>query len=252
MNTVGCYTFPSVGDSDSMFRLDAATGSTVWKRRVQPPEQFGICSNDGSIECGSDAPCGAGTCTTKAFYHDFGFLNGPLLVDADDGLGGMRPLVASGSKDGTLYAFDPTDGSTVWTRAVVPTPVSPAFAGFGLFNGAVGFADQKFFAALYEQIPAAMPEPDHLMAFSAVGGGTAWSDDIGDSWGSIAIAGGLLFTGTQDTTDFYVYDAATGTRLKTFSMPSNVNSGASIVGGTVYVGYGTYAGTGGVQAFALP
>ncbi len=245
MNTVGCYTFPSVGDSDSMFRLDAATGSTVWKRRVQPPEQFGICSNDGSIEFDVMRYVGGGS-------HDFGFLNGPLLVDADDGLGGMRRLVASGSKDGTLYAFDPADGSTVWTRAVVPTPVSPAFAGFGLFNGAVGFADQKFFAALYEQIPAALPEPDHLMAFSAVDGATAWSDDIGDSWGSIALAGGLLFTGTQDTTDFYVYDAATGTRLKTFSMPSNVNSGASIVGGTVYVGYGTYAGTGGVQAFALP
>jgi outer membrane protein assembly factor BamB len=252
MNTVGCYTFPSVGDSDSIFRLDAATGDTVWKRRVQPPEQFGICSNDGSIECGSDAPCGAGTCTTKTFYHDFGFLNGPLLVEADDGFGGTRPLVASGSKDGTLYAFDPTDGGAVWTRAVVPTPVSPAFAGFGLFNAAVGFADQRFFAALYEQVPPAMPAPDHLMAFSAVDGSTAWSDDIGISWGSIALAGGLVFAGTQDTTDFFVYDATTGTRLKTFGMPSNVASGASVVGGTVYVGYGEVTPDGGVQAFALP
>ena len=252
MNTVGCYTFPSVGDSDSVFRLDAASGQTVWKRRVQPPEQFGICSNDGSIECGSDAACGAGTCTTKAAYHDFGFLNGPLLVDADDGMAGTRPLVVSGSKDGTLYAFDPADGSPVWTRAVVPTPVSPAFAGFGLFNGAIGFADQRFYAALYRQIPEFMPAPEHLMAFSAVDGSTVWSDEIGDSWGHVGLAGGLLFTGTEDAEEFYVYDATTGTRLKTFPMPATVTSGASIVGGIVYVGYGTTSGVGGVMAFALP
>lgn len=252
MNTVGCYTFPSVGDSDSMFRLDAATGATVWKRRVQPPEQFGICSNDGSIECGSDAPCGAGTCATKAAYHDFGFLNGPLLVDADDGMAGTRPLVVSGSKDGTLYAFDPADGSPVWTRAVVPTPVSPGFAGFGLFNGAVGFADQRFYAALYRQIPEFMPAPEHLTAFSAVDGSTVWADEIGHSWGHVGLAGGLLFTGTEDAEEFYVYDATTGTRLKTFPMPATVTSGASIVDGVVYVGYGTTSINGGVMAFALP
>jgi hypothetical protein len=35
-------------------------------------------------------------------------------------------------------------------------------------------------------------------------------------------------------------------------MPSNVSSGASVVGGTVYVAYGEVTGEGGVQAFALP
>src|SRR5262249_19921666 len=43
MNTVGCYTFPSIGDSDAIFKLDAATGAVIWKNRVTPPEQFGMC-----------------------------------------------------------------------------------------------------------------------------------------------------------------------------------------------------------------
>jgi len=229
MNTVGCYTFPSVGDSDSIFKLDAATGSPAWIVRVQAPEQFGA-----------------------GVYHDFGFLNGPILADADDGMGGTRPLVVSGSKDGSLYARNP-DGTEAWTRVVLPTPPPPGFAGFGLFNGALGFADGRFYAALNQFIPATMPAPKHLMAFSAVDGGTAWEDEIGTSWGSIAVAGGLVFVGTNAAAEYYVYDAETGARLKTIAMPANVTSGASVVAGTVYVGYGPFGtGAGGVLALALP
>ena len=253
VDTVGCYTFPSNGDEDSILKLDAATGSTYWATRVQPPEQFKVCQGDQATYCTTDTDCtGTGPCVNKTFYHDFGFLNGPLLVDADDGLGGMRPLVVSGSKDGSLYALDPADGSSVWTRAVLPAPVTPAFAGFGLFDAAVGFAEQRFFAALYQFIPATMPAPKHLMAFSAVDGSTAWEDEIGPSWGSMAYGGGLLFLGTQNTLEYYAYDATTGTRLKTFTMPDTVSSGASIVDGRVYVGYGVFGAPGGVVALGLP
>jgi outer membrane protein assembly factor BamB len=135
---------------------------------------------------------------------------------------------------------------------VQPTPVSPSFAGFGLFNGAVGFANQRFHAALYQMVPPVLPAPEHLAAFSAVDGSTLWDDEIGLSWGSVGIGGGLVFAGNQDDANFYVYDAATGTRLNTVLMPDNVTSGASVVDGTVYVGFGVLSSTGGVQALALP
>ena len=83
-------------------------------------------------------------------------------------------------------------------------------------------------------------------------GSQVWADAIGHSWGSIGLGGGLLVTGTQAASEFYVYDAALGTRLKTFTMPANVTSGASIVDGVIYVGYGIFGPPGGVQAFALP
>ena len=106
VNTVGCYTYPSIGDSDTIFAFDAASGELLWKNRVQPPEQFGFCTNDSSIECGTDDDCDAGGCQTKAVYHDFGFMNGPMVIDVE-GDQGPQTLVASGSKDGTLYALDP-------------------------------------------------------------------------------------------------------------------------------------------------
>jgi outer membrane protein assembly factor BamB len=52
VNTVGCFTYPSIGDSDSMFRIEAATGRIVWQHRVQPPEQFNACE-EGGAECRS-------------------------------------------------------------------------------------------------------------------------------------------------------------------------------------------------------
>jgi hypothetical protein len=278
MNTVGCYTFPSIGDSDSMFKIEAATGRVLWKKRVQEPEQFNYCPMDESRECRTAADCAQGECQAKRAFHDFGFLNGPLVVEADDGQGGRRSLVVSGSKDGTLYAFDPADGSILWENEVLPTPVTPGFAGFGLFNGAVGFADGRFFAALNQMIaPAPDPYPDRVRAFSAVDGSTVWSDQVGASWGSVGLANDVLFFGNRDANmlcagddgppcendgdcgpggecvakgPLFIYDARDGTQLRVIQMPSEVTSGPSIVDGTVYAGYGL--GVGGVIAFTVP
>ena len=254
MNTVGCFTFPSIGDSDSIFKLDAATGAVMWKTRVTPPEQFGACAGDGAVDCRGSADCAfvGGPCNTKSFYHDFGFLNGPIVAEADDGMGGTRQLIASGSKDGSLYALDPATGAPTWVRAVAPVPVTPAFAGFGLFNGGVGFAGDRFFAALFDHVPSIPVPPKHLMAFSAVDGATAWEDEIGLSWSNVGLGGGLVLAGTRAANDLYVYDAATGSRLATLALPAFVVSGPAIVDGTVYVGYGLGGSVGGVRAFGLP
>lgn len=277
MNTVGCYTYPSIGDSDSMFRVEAATGRVVWKRRVQQPEQFAACEDNGA-ECRTEADCSGAACTTKMFYHDFGFLNGPLLIQADDGTGGTRPLIVSGSKSGTLYAFDPDNGMIAWTNAVVPTPVTPGFAAYGLFNGAIGFANQRIHAALNSVASPGGNPPNHLRAFSSLDGRELWHDEIGRSWSHVGIANDLLFVGTEDvmprcSTDlqqectnddqcpgghcleaspYYVYDARDGRRLNTLTLPADVAGGPSIVDGSVYIPYGTFDKDGGVVAYALP
>jgi outer membrane protein assembly factor BamB len=277
MNTVGCYTYPSIGDSDSMFRIDAASGEVVWKNRVTPPEQFNACMDTGA-DCRSADDCGGAACEVKRAWHDFGFLNGPLVIDADDGAGGARQLIVSGSKDGTLYAFDPEDGEIVWRNVIVPTPMTPNFAGYGLFNGAIGFADQRIHAALFNMISPDGDPPNKLRAFSSVDGHELWNDEIGDSWSHVSIANDLVFAGTQRTMDrcnnaleqeceddadcpggecvdaspYYVYDARDGRRLATFTLPANAAGGASIVDGSAYVPYGVFGNEGGVIAYALP
>lgn len=227
MGTVGSYTFPSIGDSETLFSIDAATGSINWKYRTQPGEQF------------ADGPP----------YHDWGFLNGPMLIDGDDGAGGTRPLIVGGGKEGTLYAFNPT-GALVWSRDLI-SPL-PDFGAYGLFNGAIGWADNRIHAALNSPGPSWPAANDHMFAFSDLDGSTLWSKQIGESWAHIAIANGLVFAGDNGDSNFYVYDAANGTRLNTLTLPNSSSSGASIVNGVVYVGYGIFTGAGGVRAFALP
>ena len=227
MGSVGCYTSPSLGTSDSLFALDAATGRARWVHRTQSIEQFR---------------------PPPAFYHDFGFLNGPLLVDASDGQGGTRRLVLGPSKDGTIYALDPATGALVWSYTLVPNPV---FAGYGLFNAATAWANDTLYAALYETIIPAWPETnDHLFAFAGLDGTPRWSAQIGPSWSPVAVANGLVFAGALAAKEYYVHDAATGARLNTIQMPEEVSSGASVVDGVVYVGYGL--GSGGVVAIGLP
>jgi polyvinyl alcohol dehydrogenase (cytochrome) len=262
-NTVGCYTFPSLGDSDSILAFDAASGDPLWKRRVQPPEQFGTCSNDRTIECGSDSFCSdGGVCETKRFYHDFGFLNGPLVVDVEG-----RELVASGSKDGTLYALDAANGEIVWSNEIVDTPVTPGFAGWGLFNGAVGYAEGRFYAALHNVI-SPHGDIDRLQAFAVDDGQAVWSEPFPLSWGDMTVANGVLYVGDCGSNTvcnaafscegidcpigyYYVYDARRGRHIKTIEMPAPVAGGAAIVDGTVYVPYGLFSAQGGVIAFSV-
>ena len=228
MGTVGSYTFPSIGDSETIFSINAATGAVNWKYRAQPGEQFA----DGPV------------------FHDWGFLNGPMVIEGDDGLGGTRPLIVGAGKEGTLYALD-LAGNLVWSRGLL-SPL-PDQASFGLFNGAIGWADNRIHAALYS--PGASfwsPANDHFYAFNDIDGSTAWSAQIGESWAHIALANGLVFAGNNGDGNFYVHNAATGTRLNTLSLPTTSSSGASIVGGVVYVGYGIFGAPGGVRAFALP
>jgi len=230
MGSVGCYTSPSLGNSDALFALDAATGAARWVYRTRSIEQF------------SDGP----------FYNDFGFLNGPLLVDASDGAGGTRPLVLGPSKDGTVYALDPATGSLVWSRSLIP---DPDFAGFGLFNAATAWANDTLYAALDGATfrPRWPSTNDHLYAFAGRDGATRWSAQIGPSWSPVAIANGLLFTGANNVQEYYVHDAATGARLNTLQVPGSVASGASIVDGVVYVGYWQGANdAAGVLALGLP
>ena len=278
MNSVGCFTFPSIGDSDTIFKIDSATGAVVWKNRVDAPEQFGFCADDPSEDCGMDSQCTTGTCTVpKSFYHDFGFLNGPTPIEVPDGMG-TKTILVSGSKNGTLYALNETDGTIAWTHAVQPTPITPGFAGFGLFNAPLAIDSGMIVASLYQMIPErvcdldnsigcvddgdcpggiCLAAPEHLMAFDAVDGSVMWTSEIGPSWSGPSIANGVIYVGTEETemgsneSFLYAHDQATGQRLATYSLPNTTSSRALIDGDSLYVGHGVFTSPGGVVALEL-
>jgi len=225
--SVGCYTSPSLGNSDSFFSVDASSGAVNWIHRTQYIEQF------------ADGPP----------YNDYGFLQGPMLITVDDGMAGTQDLLVAGSKDGSLYAIDPDTGTPVWTEVVQP---AADFAGYGLFNGAIGFENGNIFAALFNQINPVTGPMDRLWSFSGTDGSSNWSDreDI-FVWADVALANGLLFVGSAANV-LEIYDTAAGTLLHTLGgFPAQVVGGASISDGMLFVPYGTTSTVGGVMAFAL-
>lgn len=229
MASVGCLSYPSIGNSDSIFKLDAATGAVDWVYRTEAPEQF-------------QSFVGGPT------YHDYGFLNGPILAT----VGGSTPVAVAGGKDGTLYAVNQSTGLLEWSN-VLAAP--PTFAGFGLFNGAVAYepGTDQFFAALYS-ISTYPGASDHLLSFAGADGTTGWSDQIGSSWSSPTIANGLLYVGNLADPTLFAYDTTLGTLEAELAVPGgNVLGGAAIENGVVYIPFGSVGGnTGGVVAYELP
>ncbi len=230
---IGCLSFPSIGTADSIFALDAATGAIDWVNRPQTIEQF------------SDGPP----------YHDYGFANGPALITVSDGMAGTQDLVVAGSKDGTLYAVDPDTGATVWTNELLP---ATEFVGFGLFNGAIGFADGNLYAALYDTSLVASPDNlDRLFAFDGTDGSVVWSDREDEySWAHVGLANGMLFTGgASSSIEFHIYDASNGTLLRNFNTGEFLEApvgGPAIVDGMLIAPSGVFGSNGAVRAFALP
>jgi outer membrane protein assembly factor BamB len=231
--TVGCFTNPSIGNSDSFFSVDAASGAINWITRTQSVEQF------------ADGPP----------YHDYGFLNGPMLVTVDDGFAGTQDLLIAGSKDGSLYAVDPDTGVSVWTEVVQP---AADFAGFGVFNGAIGFDGGNVYAALFDQQFPGTPENlDRLWAFDGTDGAPVWSNrEDAYSWADVGLANGVLFVGNEAlpaSPKMEVFDAGNGALLNTFAgIPDAIAGGPAISDGVVYVPYGIFGDLGGVFAFGLP
>jgi outer membrane protein assembly factor BamB len=239
MASVGCLSRPSIGYSDSMFKLDAETGAIEWAYRTESVEQF------------QSFPFGP-------TYHDYGFLNGPILAT----VGGTTPVAVGGGKDGTLYAVNQETGLLEWSN---PLAVAPTFAGFGLFNGALAYDSNtdQFFAALYDT-DSWPSSNDHMYAFSGVDGTTAWSEMPGganQSWSSVTVANGIVYAGQTSNDEVYAFDVSTGTLLHTIpqlSLTDNlmVTGGAALENGVLYVPYGNIFGGSGTQgaivAYSLP
>ncbi|TFH25530.1 MAG: hypothetical protein E4H03_00400, partial [Myxococcales bacterium] len=192
--------------------------------------------------------------------------------------GGTKPVLVSGSKNGTLYALDEATGAIEWTNEVQPTPVPPGFAGFGLFNGPLSVDNGMIYAAIYKLIPRTvcaddhttgcttnadcsvgecLPDVNHLMAFDADDGSIVWSQQIGSTWSATSVSNGIVFTGTDPgeapsgLSQLLAHDAATGAPLAAYELTNATVTKAAVDADSLYVGYGVVSSPGGVQAFEL-
>lgn len=98
------YSRPATNTSDSIFAVNAKDGSVRWIHQFHKDDAYNTACDisEGHPNC------------PKPMGPDLDFGAPPILAHAKDG----RSLLIAGEKSGDLYALNPSDGSTVWTRHV--------------------------------------------------------------------------------------------------------------------------------------
>ncbi len=194
---------------------------------------------------------------------DFDFGASANLID------GWDPYVGIGGKDGTYYLLarlteDP-QGQLIWSQNVVFGGDEGGFIGSTAFDGtqvfgATAIGDGHIVTGTGLCDPSnprdtVLQEPS-MHAFDLFSPSPAWQATGNHSVAPTTVADGVVFSGLAGIEPFAVnaYDAGSGALLASFPMPGSVDSGATPVGGMLFVGSGTTTdGSGsGVHALTLP
>lgn len=155
-----------------------------------------------------------------AFNADRGDLlwRSPLLGDAAQGgpsgifmaYGGAWDLVVAGSwnaaADNELYALKAADGTIAWTFDNTPA----INGGIGVIAGtpSIDYTNKRIVFAS-RQRPGGSLDTVWCLSFDAVSATKVWSRNVGDVDGSVIVAGGVAYVGTNGGT-VQALDAATG------------------------------------------
>ncbi len=225
ITTGDCLQQGAIGDAESIMAFAMDTGARLWANRANP---IGETS-------------------------DFDYISSPSVFTATDGVT-TRDLVGAGNKNGAFYAVDRDTGALVWSTAVVPGSV------IGGYIGSHAVAGGQIFSGTF----SGPPYVHALNAFDGTFGPLSNSSSDARTFAAATYANGVVFNGSQVISFFSSgqnrlrgYDASTGAQVLDIAMPGGVASGAAIVDGTVYVGYGDVLDNnpspfGGVRAFGLP
>ncbi len=225
ITTGDCLQQGAIGDAEAIMAFDMDSGARLWANRANP----------------------------IAETEDFDYISSPSVFTATDGVT-THDLVGAGNKNGTFYTVDRDTGSLFWSTPVVPGSV------LGGYIGSIAVAGGQIFAATFTG-------PPFVSALNALDGTPGPLSNLSGNartFAAATYANGVVFNGSQMVSflsagenRFRAYDAATGAELFTTTMPGGVASGAAIVDGRIFVGYGDVvdgngAPVGGVQAFGLP
>ena len=244
IGTGNTYEPPASPRSDAIMAVRYATGEVAWVRQFTEGDVYTLFM---ATPQGPDADIGAA----------------PNLFEIDG-----RAVVGAGDKAGVYAVLDRETGDVVWMRELTPG------SHLGGVMVAAAVADNTIYVASNlwpegvdtEQVY--IPDFDDpanvstLFALNASNGDMRWSVDLPTvTLGAIAVAGGVVYTGTTDGT-LRGFDAASGSTLWTNKIGLSFASGVSIVDGVLYTGHGfAFIGImpgaqpgleGGLKAFALP
>lgn len=217
---------------EAILALDVDTGAVKWAFR---PRQTDTC--------------------------DFDFGASVNILDLD----GVRH-VGVGGKDGTYYVLDAASsqpgGQLLWSANVVFGGGSGGFIGTAAFDGSHIYGGTAYGDLGQNQVcnpsdPRDMDVEDpSLHAFDARTGTVLWEQSHAYTFGATTWANGVLFNGVGELQPpaINAYSATDGTNLANVRLGGAMNSGAAVVGKTVFIGTGdsNNGAGGGVTALSVP
>lgn len=198
-----------------LYAIDLRDGSERWRVRIDDGQMIGatpavsdctvfVGSHSGGIHA-LDARTGARTWRYEAeksasaspAVHD-----GTVYVGLDGG--------------GPLLALSASDGAMRWRAEIGGTvQSSPAVYDTTVYIGTYGV--------------------EGFRAFDSETGEPAWSADIGRTWGSPAIADGIVYIGSL-AGRVYAFEAESGDELWTVDIGDLIKSSPAVVDGSLYIG----------------
>jgi outer membrane protein assembly factor BamB len=244
-----------VSSAGALGALDASTGKSKWvfateyERRFEAKNLHGLQSAAQTIPDAWDVYMSSPAVADGRVYFGSGDGN-VYAVDANTGLMLWKfptqdvvhasPAVANGtvyigSWDGNFYAIDAETGQQKWMFKGGQDPT---------IHNQVGFQSS---AAVVDGTVYVGCRDAHVYALDARTGRKKWDYPTNKSWVNTtpAVANGLVYAGTSDSSRFMALDAATGRLRFNFDAKAYVFSSPAIAGDIAY--FGSHSG----KLFAL-
>jgi polyvinyl alcohol dehydrogenase (cytochrome) len=219
---------------ESIISLDLGTGQIKWAKKLGGFDawNYQCLVNPGNTWCpspyGEDFDFGA---TTNLFA------------------GGGKDLVGVGQKSGIYWALNRDTGEVVWNTLAGPGAAlggiewGTSFDAQRIYIPEANFGDQEYTLASGEATKqgswAALDKATGKIQWQTLNPSTV--PKLGPM-GATTVANGVVFGGTTlgdgQGENMFAFDAATGQILWNFQAAGSVNSGPSVVDGTVFWGSG--------------
>ena len=208
IGTGNTYEPPAAPLSDSIVAVELATGEVAWSTQFTYPDVWSTGYGGGV-----DGDVGAG----------------PNLWEADG-----RALVGAGDKRGVFHALDRDTGEVVWETEMTEGSLLGGVIG----TSAVG--DGTIYVASNVGNPEnnAPTSTAEVLALDAADGEVRWRTEIdGAVYAPVTAVPEVVLVGTT-ANQLLALAADDGAVLWSMEVADQVGSGASVVDGTVYWGYG--------------
>mgnify|MGYP000146108607 CR=1 FL=1 len=207
VGTGNTYEPPAAPMSDSLVALDAATGEVRWHRQFTYPDVWSTAHAGGL-----DADVGAG----------------PNLWTADG-----RDLVGAGDKAGSYHALDRSTGDVVWETKLTPGSVLGGVIGTAALSG-----DSIVVASNVGGDANAPGSTSRVVSLDRGDGTIRWAADLDSTvFAPVTVTDDVALVGTVGGS-FVALRLDDGSEAWRIAAPDQVGSGASVVDGVIYWGYG--------------